>query len=192
MPLSVDHTRLFRSGRPIVRPIDLAGNSGETSDVECLWRAYQHAPYLYFGSGLSRPNFVRTLELMSGRIITWVAQYDPVPISKPPIFAAATLQDDGWRVEPHVHYLPWATPKDVLTATASFLQTMRDSPSVGYCVVYSHAETKNLFDRCCALGLLEPAGTIEPKPPRKREYVYFARGAKPESAKTPGREGLIR
>jgi len=108
MPPSADHlSHLFRSGRPIFRPVNLIEDPGEISDVECLWRSYQHEPYLYFGRGLSRPNFARTLELMSGRITIWVAQYNPAAISKPPLFAVVTLQDDGWRVEPHTHYLPW-------------------------------------------------------------------------------------
>jgi len=181
MPPSADHlSHLFRSGRPIFRPVNLIEDPGEISDVECLWRSYQHEPYLYFGRGLSRPNFARTLELMSGRITIWVAQYNPAAISKPPLFAVVTLQDDGWRVEPHTHYLPWATPKDILM-----------SPTIGYCVIYSHAETKNLFDRC-AWGLLESAGTIDRETPRKKEHVYLARGAKPEMANTPVKEALIR
>src|SRR5947209_517787 len=140
--MSVDHfSHLFRNGRPVLRPVNSVENLSETNDIESLWRAYQHEPYLYFGRGLSRPNFVRTLELMSGRITTLVGQYNPTPTSKPPLFAVTTLQDDGWRVEPHVTYLPWATPRDILMGTVAFLEVIRNSPAIGYCVIYSHAET---------------------------------------------------
>lgn len=182
---------IFARGRPTIRPVNLSESDAQPSDIECLWRAYQVQPFFYFGPGLSRKNFARTLEIMSGRIPTWVARSDNTSATKPPILAVATLQNDGWRFVPHVHFLPWASDRDALRVTMASLETVRRSPEIGVCIIYSLAQHRNLFHRCAQYGLLEDHGTFERADPKRTEYVFVVQGRKPTPANAPPLQELI-
>ncbi len=83
--------------------------------------------------------------------------------------------DNGWKVEPHAEFFPWATSRNILRVTVSFLHMMKYK-RIGVCMVYSLKNSVALFNKCTKYGVLFRNGMIPGGDQRGDEYVYSIRG----------------
>lgn len=63
----------------------------------------------------------------------------------------------GHRMEIHVHWLPWATRRNVLESTVRFLANMRKEFLV---LVFAGDETKKFYEHVSRYGVLKRVGKI--------------------------------
>jgi len=85
---------------------------------------------------------------------------------------------DGWKVEPHVEFFKWATPRNILRVNVRFFNWMRQNKGVGVCIVKSLKETSNLFHRVRQYGVLFYVGCLVGGDIRGNEFIFSICGGK--------------
>lgn len=173
-------SRLFKTSKPLIRVARLFNQDGSYGeDMGVLWAAYK-ANSFQLKPGLEPTEFGNYIRLLAGSMTDAVIAEDvsnEYESGKGPI-AFIGIKSDGWRYEPHVDYFAWATPRNKLRVTVSFLQFMRYHKEVGVCVVRSLAPHVNLFKRASKYTLLNYLGKIFKGTPRGDEYVFSVAGKK--------------
>lgn len=84
----------------------------------------------------------------------------------------------GWRIEPHVDWFKWATPRLRLRGAVAFLQKVRWSPEVGVCVMRSLAKDKDFFLHLRRYGVCFIVGDIPGGDPRGDETLFYVGGGR--------------
>jgi len=169
--------RLFKQGRPHFRPLEIYDGGKYSKDIAYLWVAYQKNPFWWLPKGLDQSSFAKHIEDIASRETLTVADDKNKNFKSRGMVALFSTTDDGWKVEPHVQFMPWATPRNKLKTIVAFLQYMRHQ-KIGACVVYGLQDSVSLFDKCCDYGVLHRVGKIVNGDPRGDEYVYSVRGKK--------------
>jgi hypothetical protein len=169
--------RLFKSGRPVIRPFQVYEGENYGSELGVLWVAYQKKPFEWLKKGLAQDLFAKSIEEISNKenLLVWEDDNKRFKSGRGMV-AVCSLIDDGWKYEPHVQFMPWATKRNVLRTTVAFLQYIRYSKKVGVCVVHSLENSTNLFDKCCEYGVLHKVGKVVNGDPRGDEYLYSVSG----------------
>lgn len=180
MPLSSTREkreRLFKNSRPFIRLFDFA------KDMRWIWAAYdlKSFPYLKLDGETEDERKVQLVEHMKGLLAVksscliveddcrWFkAKRGPV--------AFVIIENYGWRIEPHVDFFKWATPRTILRCNVAFFQMVRYSSQVGVCLVRALEQYVPLFDHLKIYGLLFPCGKVPDGDPRGDEYLYYVRG----------------
>ena len=166
--------RLFKGGRPFIRPIQLYDGGNYHKDVGILWLAYKEKPFIWMAPGLNQRDFAESLkenELLAiedknakfksgSGIVTVVCQFT-----------------DGWKLEPHASHMPWASPRNKLRSAVSYLQYVRYS-RIGVCIVYTVKTNETFFNKCCEYGVIHRVGVIVNGDPKGDVVVYSIRGKK--------------
>lgn len=156
-------------------------------DIAILWAAHKANPFYCIDPKSDQRQFASEIEEFSRKTILLVAE-DRNPAFEngrgPVCFIG--IHDDGWKVEPHMEFFPWATKKNILRVTVSFLQWIRYK-QIGVCIVKSLEVSKNLFDRCRDYGVLFYAGKIIGGDPRGDEYIYSIMGKKNPTRDNPNK-----
>lgn len=91
-------------------------------------------------------------------------------------FVYGVVDDDGWKYEPHVHYMMWATKKNILRTTIAYLQKMRFSKQVGFISIFAKDKHKNLFDKAWEYLDLRKIKSIPNFYPDGSVNLYMLRG----------------
>lgn len=169
---------LFKKDRPFIRPIQIFDKDKYHKDIGILWVAYQKKPFQWLKPNLNQEQFGRKIEDVSKNEELLVAEDHNKNFKVPGMVGLFSVTSDGWKYEPHVQFMPWASKKNILRATVSFLQYIRYSKKVGVCVVHSIEESLPLFDKCCEYGVLHKVGKIVNGDPRGDEWIYSVRGKK--------------
>lgn len=140
--------------------------------------AHTRRPFFAIDKGVTQEAFAQEIIKLS-RINEFLMAEDVNPQYKNsgPI-AFVGIKTDGWKIEPHAEFFPWATNRNVLRATVAFMQMVRCRRQVGVCVVYGLCDSKALFDKCCEYGALHSVGTIPSGDRRGDEFIYYVRGKK--------------
>jgi hypothetical protein len=165
--------RLFRKSKPHIRTF-------VAEDLWVLWAAYDLDSFKGLKKGLTKDEFFKLVEMIASRHSSCIVVEDECKWFKSgrgPI-CFVTIANNGWRIEPHVDFFRWATPRVMLRAYVAFFQMVRYSKEVGVCVVRSLANTVPLFERMRTYGLLFPVGRIPDGDARGDEYLYQVRGKK--------------
>ena len=169
--------RLFKSGRPHIRPLEVYDGDKYHQDLALLWVAYQKNPFQWLDKGLNQNQFAKAVEEIYRSEDLMVSEDNNRQFKdKKGVVALFSIRTDGWKYEPHVQFMPWATKKNILKATVAFLQYVRYSKKVGCIVVYSLENSLPLFDKCCEYGVLHRVGPIPNGDPRGDEWVFTIRG----------------
>ena len=167
--------RLFKSGRPLIRPLQIYDGEKYHKDIGILWVAYSKEPFYSFPEGLSKTEFVEVIkEMVSTREVMMIDDTNSEYRESGPV-AMITVQTDGWKIEPHTSIFPWATTRNKLRGVVSFFQMVRYK-KIGVCIIYSLQQSKSLFDKCIKYGVLHYVGKIVNGDPRGDEYIYSVRG----------------
>lgn len=169
--------RLFKSGRPLIRPFQIFEGNKYGHELGILWVAYQKNPFYWLEKNLSQTDFAKSIEEISSRedLLIWEDSNKNFKSGKGMV-GVCSLSTNGWKYEPHVQFMPWATKRNKLRTTVAFLQYIRYSKKVGACVVYSLEDSIPLFDKCCEYGVLHRVGKIVNGDPRGDEYMYSVSG----------------
>ena len=168
--------RLFKKSRPLIRPVQFYDGDQYHNDIKIMWVAHSKNQWDAMPEGINQSEFVEQLMQFSNRSGLYIADDDnnsykngigPVGVCQ--------IFDHGWKVEPHVHFFPWATPRNILRSTVSFLHMMKYK-KIGVCVVCALKSSVPLFDKCTEYGVLFRSGMIAGGDPRGDEYIYSIRG----------------
>lgn len=171
--------RLFKSGRPLIRPLQIYDGEKYHKDIGILWVAYSKEPFYSFPEGLSKTEFVEEIKRVSEIKELLVAEDENSEYSNKGPIAIVAVSGNGWKIEPHAIYFKWSTTRNKLRSAVAFFQMVRYK-KIGACVVYSMNDSKNLFDKCMEYGVLHYVGKIVNGDPRGDEYVYSVRGKRNE------------
>ncbi len=168
--------RLFKKDRPHIRPVQIYDGSQYHKDIKILWVAYQKEPIYSFPKGLDQEQFAKHVEALSQTRELMIAEdfNDGYPDRGP--ISLFGVYDFDWKIEPHVYFFKWATPRNILRTIVAFLQYVRHSRKIGCCVVHCLENSKNLFDHVTTYGVLHYVGKIHGGDVRGDEYVYSVKG----------------
>ncbi len=167
---------LFRINRPNLRPLKVYDGDEYHRDMKILWVAYEKEPFHQLGAGLNQKQFCDEIEKITSYNELLIADdYNKAYKDIGPI-AIIGIASDGWKIEPHVQFFTWATPRNVLRVCIAAFQFFRYSRKIGCYVVHALEGSKNLFDRCATYGVIHFVGKIVNGDQRGDEYIYSGRG----------------
>lgn len=167
--------RLFNGNRTSFRRMGTMDGDHYHKDIAICWIAHSKQPF-YSISATDQNGFAKELIQHSEMCEHMIAEdrnsyYES---GQGPI-ALLWIGSDGWKVEPHCVFFPWATARNKLRATVAFFQMARYR-KVGACVVFALEDSRPLFDKTASYGVLHYVGKIPNGDPRGDEYVYSIRG----------------
>ena len=169
--------RLFKNGRPVFRTMEIMEGNEYHRDMAICWVAHSKEPF-YSIAATDQSGFARELinlstqsEFMMAEDINEYYESGQGPVA---VIGAAS---DGWKVEPHVEFFPWATTRNKLRVTVAFFQMVRYR-KIGACVVNSLEDSKPLFDKTASYGVIHFVGKVPNGDPRGDVYLYSIRGKK--------------
>ena len=168
--------RLFRKSRPYFRPLQIYDGDQYHKDIGVLWAAYQEGCFHELPRGLEQLDFANEVEKLTQSYELWMAEDDnnSYESHKGPI-AFVSIMGDGWKIEPHCEYFPWASIRNKLRSQVAFYQMVRYK-KIGVCIVKSLESDVPLHNKCKEYGVLFYVGKIINGDPRGDEYVYSVRG----------------
>ncbi len=168
--------RLFRTSRPYFREFELYDGSDYHKDLKILWVAHKNAPFYGIDKDLNEYQFIEYIKLNTAEIV--IVEDDNKQYADQGPIGVVTILNNGWKIEPHVEFFPWATPRNKLRSVVGFMQWARSSRKIGCVMAYSLNESKPLFDRACTYGVLHYVGKISNGDPRGDEYLFSVKGKK--------------
>lgn len=167
--------RLFNGSRPSFRKLQTTDGDRYHRDIAICWIAHSRKPF-YTIETVEQVSFASKLSEMSRNCEHLIVEdrnsyydsgYGPI--------ALFWVGSDGWKIEPHCVFFPWATTRNKLRIIVSFLQMVRYR-KIGACMVFSLDDSKSLFDKAISYGVLHYVGKIPNGDPRGDEYLYSIRG----------------
>ena len=164
--------RLFKKGKPLARKLVILNGEGYSKDVGILWAAYKAGSF-EFPEGMTQEDFVAAVSgLIDQYGQAWIM--DDVNISFSDkrgqvciVFATIV----GLLVEARFGFFRWATKRNILRVTASFLNMIKNSSKTGICIVRTDKDRRNLCDHLKQYDLLYYIGRSA-----ENEYLYSIRG----------------
>ena len=172
---------LFKKDRPHIRPLQVVDESGYSKDIRIIWVAHKNKPIPFLSDVKTQDEFVTMMLDYSKRLPFYVVEDRNSEFKTTGLVALIAAKEDGWRVEPHIEFFPWATKRNVLRTCISFFQMVRYSRKIGVCVVRSLKEGANLFDKCVNYfppNVFHRVGKIPMGDTRGDEFLYSIRGRK--------------
>ncbi len=161
--------RLFRHCKPNFR-------TAQPEDMRWFWAAYRLGPNVDEAvtqeafedsvyEELSGFTSVQIVEDTNGR---FESGFGPVGM-----FVA---NSDGWNLEPHVEFFPWATARNKVKSVVGFLTKERFSGHCGCIRIRVDEKHKELFRRLKAYVPIRTLGKIPCGRPDGPEHVFYVRG----------------
>lgn len=172
--------RLFKSGKPNVRRVDLLNDDGYGKDMGVLWAAYKMGSFDSIPTGLSQEDFAHLILgfsynfdlgwMIEDRNIKYSSGIGPVGIM--------LAKYDGWSLEPHFESFAWASKKNIFRAFVSYFQMMRYDKDVGVVNVYSMNNDVAFFKHLKEYGVLNYVGRVPGGSRFGDKNVFYVRGRK--------------
>lgn len=170
--------RLFKYGRPNIRPLDIMEEDGIGKDMAILWAAYRKGSMPDFGE-LTQEQFTeKILDLLSDQYAVWISEdknyhypngYGPVGL--------IAAHFNGWIMEPHFMPFTWATKRNKLKTNVAFMQMARYEKGVGILTVNSKEKNMNFFKHLSKkYGVLYYVGKIPKGNFGEDNYLFYGRG----------------
>jgi hypothetical protein len=158
---------LFRHSRPNIRAMELA-------DVGWLWAAHK----LQGKPDMSREEFMTSVSSsLESFPRIYIAEDANAQFSGGVgpigIFVA---NYDGWNLEPHVEFFPWATSRNRVKAVVSFLIFQRFQKEVGCIQIHASVKFREFFKRLKKYVPIRVGGKIEGGRPDGADYIFYIRG----------------
>jgi len=171
--------RLFKRGKPYIRPISIMLDDGYGKDMAILWASYKEKSFPVMSDDLSQEEFAEfILNITNDYNKGWIIEdknskfkdgYGPIGMM--------VAVYNGYELEPHYEPFSWSTSRNTLGAIVSFLQMMRYDKTVGIVNVYSLNENKSFFDKVTEYDVLKYATCIPKADMGKDRYIYYIHGA---------------
>lgn len=166
--------RLFKSGRPKVRPLQVREGAAYSKDMGILWVAHQNDPFLNFS--IDKENFLREVEELSVTLSLYVVEDTNTEYKDKGPVAFVYVYNNEWEIQPHVEFFPWATARNKLKSTVAFLQMVRYSRAIGVCVIQCAIKSIALFDKVKEYGVLHYVGKILNGYSFGDKFIYSVKG----------------
>ena len=170
--------RLFKHGKPLIRPLEIYNGEGYSKDIGILWAAYKRKPFEIFGQGLSQQDFAESIEQLASKADLMVIDDENKGYKDKGPIVFLSLFSNGWKSQPQVEFFPWATIKNKLRASVTFLHWIRYSKEVGVIEIRGLKEDKPLLEKCMDYGVLFYSGKVIGGHPTGNEYIYSVKGRK--------------
>lgn len=168
--------RLFARTNPRVRPLDFA------KDAWVLWAAYdtcsfpmlkakQHEPGVF-----QKPDdffaYFRTFAATKSSVLVIEEDHKYFRDKRGPV-AMVSIENNGWRIEPHFDFFHWGTPRQRLAAAVCMLNVIRYAKDIGACLLRV-AERDEEFCQHIRdkYGLLHFVGRVDFGRPDGDELLY--------------------
>lgn len=179
--------RLFKYGRPNIRPLDIIEDGGIGKDMAILWAAYRKGSMPDWGE-LTQEQFTdKVLELISEQYSVWIAEdknyhypngYGPVGL--------IAAHFNGWIMEPHFMPFSWATKRNRLKVNVAFMQMARYEKGIGIITVNSKEENKDFFFHLWKkYRVIYYVGFIKKGNFGEDNYLFYGRGGSFFKSKEP-------
>jgi hypothetical protein len=157
------------------RPLEVLDGGGYHRDIAICWVAHSKEPFFAI-SATDQDGFAVELAGVTKTATLLMAEdSNPYYESGEGPVALVSVHTDGWKVEPHCEFFPWATAKNKLRVFVAFFQMARYK-KIGACVASSLDDSKPLFDKTSSYGVLHFVGKIPNGDPRGDLYLYSVRG----------------
>lgn len=170
--------RLFKRGRPFIRPLMIYDGDKYHKDIGILWTAHQKKPFYSISPRIDQHHFADEVIGLAKQADLFMAEDDNTGYRGRGPVALILAQTDGWRIEPHMETFPWATGRNILSISIAFLQYIRYSRKVGVCIVRSLDDSVEFFKHCETYGVLHYVGKVHGGDPRGDEYLFSVKGKK--------------
>lgn len=168
--------RLFKSGRPLIRPLVVREGAGYSKDVGILWVAHQHNPF--YGFEKDKETFLDQLETFSDRVSFYMIEDKNTEFKEQGPIGFLYVYNNDWEIEPHVIYFPWATTRNKLKGLVAFLQMVRYSRAIGVCVIHARRDFVPLLDKAKEYGVVHYVGRILNGYGEGDKFIYSVKGKK--------------
>ena len=166
--------RLFKSGRPQLRKVEIYDGDKYHKDVGYLWVAHTKKPFGNLGN-VSQEEFARWIEKLSkGSELIIIEDFNR-ELGKTGPVGLIGISSDGWLVEPYAEFFKWATARNILRCAVSFLQMIRYR-KIGACLIKSAPESVSLLNKVCKYGVLHFVGKVPNGDPHGDLWLYSIRG----------------
>jgi hypothetical protein len=168
--------RLFKRSKPFIRPLVIRDGDKYHKDMGYLWVSHQRKPFHVIPKDITQSEFARRIEHLASCNEFFMVDDDSHELKGRGPIALVGITTDGWKIEPHVEFMQWASPRNKLRGCVTFFQMMMLSRKVGACVVYCVEDSRCLFDHVCHYGVLQYVGKILNGDPRGDNFIYSMRG----------------
>src|SRR5262245_39793762 len=160
--------RLFKNGRPLVRELHLMNGEGYSKDMGILWAAYKAGSF-DLPQDLEQEKFAEAMSgYLSGFQKTWVVddKNSGFKSGSGPV-ALVVGNAIGLVVETQFGFFKWASARNILRSTVSFLNMIKNSSKTGVCLVRAPREKRLLPDHLKDYEMLYYIGRTA-----DNEYLY--------------------
>lgn len=163
--------RLLKKEKPYVRRMEILDGETYSSDMGVLWAAHKAGT---FGLGeLSQEDFVTLMEKelsVFEKVFVVDDNNKAYGKGRGPVALIGT-NVSGLIVEPRPIFFKWATKKNILRASVSFLNMLKHSSKTGVCFVKAKKDKRTLPNHLKDYDMLYYVGKVSDS-----DYLYSIRG----------------
>lgn len=163
--------RLLKRDKPYVRRMEILDGETYSNDMKILWAAYKAGTFKL--PEMSQEEFVAVMEKeLSAFQKVFVVDDNNKAYGKgrgPVALIGTNVM--GMVVEPKAVFFKWASKKNILRASVSFLNMIKHSSKTGACFVKANKEKRALPNHLKEYDMLYYVGKVSDS-----EYLYSIRG----------------
>lgn len=163
--------RLFKD-RPMVRRLEILDGEAYSADMGVLWAAYK-AQSFSLPKDLDQESFVKAIEAFFANFAqVWIVDDRNHSFSKQRGAVGLVMTNtNDLLIEAKFGFFKWATKRNILRASAAFLNMVKHSTKTGVCLVRTSKDKRTLPDHLNKYELLFYVGKISAD-----EFLYCLRG----------------
>ena len=164
--------RLFKPDKPLVRRLEIMDGEGYSQDMAILWAAYKAGSFR-IPEDLTQEAFVTEIERFFSQFgQVWIVDDRNRRFQKGAGQVGLVMTNNvDLIVEAKFGFFKWASPRNVLRATAAFLNMVKHSTKTGICMVRATKDKRTLPEHLKDYDLLYYVGKVS-----VNEYLYSIRG----------------
>lgn len=161
--------KLFKDKKPHIRKM-------EQDDFKWLYGAYRYPEppgddfEEYRDSAIAQLSAYNEAFIVEDRNQQFKGEYGPVGVV-PSLY-------NGWKIEPHAQWFPWATKMNKVRGTISFIMFLRYSGDIGVAEIRSLEDTAQFFKDLKKYAPIYFVNKIPCGDPRGDSYLFYVRGKK--------------
>jgi hypothetical protein len=170
--------RLFKYGRPNIRPLVLQEEDGIGGDMRYLWGAYRKGSFPEL-TDMNQAEFVsHFIEYLNQFYAVWIVEDKNYhfPEGKGPV-GLIVAQFDEWEMEPTFIPFKWITKRNVLKMVVAFFQMARYEKGIGILSLNSgEAGVDFLMKTAKRYNVIYYVGKIPRGNMGDTRYMFYGRG----------------
>ena len=170
--------RLFKYGRPNIRPLVLEEDGGIGGDMRYMWAAYRKGSFPELPEMEQAELADYFVEYISQHYFAWIVEdknyhfpdnYGPIGL--------IVAQFNGWDMEPVFIPFKWVTSKNVLKMIVGFFQMARYEKGIGILNMNSDESRLNFFRKVSKrYNVFHYVGKVPRGNHGSDKYMFYGRG----------------